>query len=235
MMNEKKLERSAKFVLFIASLITCFVILTYWYHFRMLSISNVPADWGPFGDFFGGVINPILSFSSLILVLISIRQQSVSIEQSSEQIKVSIEEVKKSVAAQEEQVSLAEKQFISLSKRNQVDDYRLILNEAFKDIQEQLDIEIICFKRASSKRSFRSQLLDVIIISKKAMNEKDKVIMDFMKTHEERYNIYRKSIDYYNEAIARLERCEELNNKVISDYYKVKLDILGDVIYDIGN
>jgi len=40
------------------------------------AFSDDKAVWGQFGDYFGGVLNPILSFFALIAVLLSLRSQS---------------------------------------------------------------------------------------------------------------------------------------------------------------
>lgn len=48
--------------------------LTLGVHFK-LPFSNSPADWGALGDYFGGVLNPILSFFSILLIIKSIDLQ----------------------------------------------------------------------------------------------------------------------------------------------------------------
>ncbi|MHC6655524.1 hypothetical protein [Aeromonas salmonicida] len=45
-----------------------FATLIYIINFHDHSLSNDPANWGVLGDYFGGVINPILSFATLIFV-----------------------------------------------------------------------------------------------------------------------------------------------------------------------
>ena len=44
------------------------VVCFYIYNFKSNPISAFPADWGSFGDFFGGILNPIISLYSLILL-----------------------------------------------------------------------------------------------------------------------------------------------------------------------
>jgi hypothetical protein len=38
--------------------------------FHNLNRSTNPSDWGTFGDFFGGILNPILAFCTLIVTII---------------------------------------------------------------------------------------------------------------------------------------------------------------------
>jgi hypothetical protein len=61
--------------------------------FRNQPISKDPAQWGQMGDFFGGMLNPILAFASFIALLYTIRIQS-------EELRLTREEFQKSVAAQ---------------------------------------------------------------------------------------------------------------------------------------
>lgn len=50
------------------------VALTYWGNFPF-QLSNSQEVWGQFGDYFGGVLNPILSFAAFVILLITFRQQ----------------------------------------------------------------------------------------------------------------------------------------------------------------
>ncbi|EFB71504.1 hypothetical protein PROVRUST_07244 [Providencia rustigianii DSM 4541] len=60
------------FIIFIFVLVTCLFILfalyKYWTNFGTLPISQSVEKWGQFGDYIGGVLNPGLSFLSIILV-----------------------------------------------------------------------------------------------------------------------------------------------------------------------
>lgn len=51
------------------------------------------AQWGQFGDYFGGVLNPILSFIAIIVLLITIRLQSKELKNSTKQLKHSADEL----------------------------------------------------------------------------------------------------------------------------------------------
>lgn len=55
--------------------------------------SPEPEQWGQMGDFFGGMLNPILAFASFIALLYTIRIQS-------EELRLTREEFKNSVDAQ---------------------------------------------------------------------------------------------------------------------------------------
>lgn len=42
----------------------------YWHDFHNNNRSTNPSDWGTFGDFFGGILNPLISFITLIVTVI---------------------------------------------------------------------------------------------------------------------------------------------------------------------
>lgn len=44
-------------------------ILIYLWKFHNAPISDQPADWGVLGDYFGGILNPIISFTALIYLI----------------------------------------------------------------------------------------------------------------------------------------------------------------------
>lgn len=65
-------------------------------------LSQNPMEWGVIGDFFGGMLNPILAFASFIALLYTIRIQS-------EELRLTREEFAKSVKAQERMAGEAER------------------------------------------------------------------------------------------------------------------------------
>jgi uncharacterized membrane protein len=82
-----------KHILVVISIISAiaiyiFVVLRiYFTHYKGFSTN---ADWGTFGDYFGGTLNPILSFLSLIAVLYTITLQTHELKLSREEIERSI-------------------------------------------------------------------------------------------------------------------------------------------------
>lgn len=45
-------------------------ILFYIKNFQNFDLSKSPADWGVLGDYFGGILNPIISLLTLIVTII---------------------------------------------------------------------------------------------------------------------------------------------------------------------
>ncbi|HEY6436916.1 MAG TPA: hypothetical protein VIY47_10010, partial [Ignavibacteriaceae bacterium] len=62
------------YIIFAATLIVI-VYLIYWFRFYVAldyEASKDPAVWGQLGDYVGGVLNPLLSFISIVLLIKSL-------------------------------------------------------------------------------------------------------------------------------------------------------------------
>ena len=53
----------------VALLLICAPIYFYVKDFHQFSRSTNPSDWGTFGDYFGGILNPIISFFTLLVTI----------------------------------------------------------------------------------------------------------------------------------------------------------------------
>lgn len=84
--------------------IILFLITTslYFYNFHGV-FSTAKSDWGTFGDFIGGTLNPLFAFLSLIAIIYTISIQTQELEYSRDELKATKEELEKSRIAQEEQ------------------------------------------------------------------------------------------------------------------------------------
>lgn len=98
--------------------IILFVITTslYFYNFHGV-FSTVKGDWGTFGDFMGGTLNPLFAFLSLIAIIYTISIQTQELEYSREELKATKEELEKSRIAQEEQSDSFKMQNISIKQQ----------------------------------------------------------------------------------------------------------------------
>ncbi len=67
-------------------------------------------QWGATGDFFGGILNPIFAFLSLILLAYTLWQNQKALQNNSEELRLSREELSNSVSAQKLQVHQAQMQ-----------------------------------------------------------------------------------------------------------------------------
>lgn len=85
--------------------IICFVILvcsvvpfSYYLNFGHLNVSDKPENWGAFGDFIGGILNPLLSFAAFSSILLTIYLQREQLNQNQQQLVMTREELSLSTA-----------------------------------------------------------------------------------------------------------------------------------------
>ena len=71
-------------IAFIAILV---VIAAYVFNFHAHNFSESNGDWGTFGDFFGGTLNPLLSFLALIILLRTFSMQKTELDLQREELK----------------------------------------------------------------------------------------------------------------------------------------------------
>ncbi|ELK1816759.1 hypothetical protein RUV71_001881 [Vibrio cholerae] len=125
--------------------------LSYWFNFSYLhsyEISTDPGDWGVLGDFLGGVLNPILTFFTIVLLVSSLSLQ----RESNDQLKLEIEK-----SEHFEKVRAFESRFFNMI------DSQKVLFESFKLVF--LNNNLPDVKYSSSAVS---ELEDIIIQLKKA-------------------------------------------------------------------
>lgn len=103
----KKIFVPVAIILFVCSLAP----LAYFLNFGHMKISDDPEIWGVFGDFIGGILNPLLSFSAFVGVLITIYLQRAQLIQTQSQLTMTKEELeltrvelKRSADAQNQQI-----------------------------------------------------------------------------------------------------------------------------------
>lgn len=99
--NSKKLK-NLNWLLYVAIALLIVTIGFYFFNFNN-GFSTERSDWGTFGDFVGGTLNPLFAFLSLFAIIYTIRIQTEELEYSREELKATKEELEKSRIAQEEQ------------------------------------------------------------------------------------------------------------------------------------
>ncbi|NIP38569.1 MAG: hypothetical protein GWO07_06740 [Candidatus Dadabacteria bacterium] len=86
----EKLSNNLANIITIAIIVMVAVFLLYLFRFHD-GLSPIQVDWGQFGDYFGGILNPILSFFAIIALLFTIKLQSEQLKNSAEELKLSRE------------------------------------------------------------------------------------------------------------------------------------------------
>ncbi len=211
------------FVSIVVVVLLFFVIGAYIVNFKNYYVSESVSDWGAFGDYIGGLLNPALSLISVILILVTIKQQEISLKQNAKQIEVSIDEVRKSVAAQEIQARTAEDQFKELLKKTKIDDYLRVLNMLLIDLDNMINESIPCFRDFNDKRTLRSQLLELT-----ERNNPDQ-IKDFIQVNNYFYERFKKTLNYFEIQISSFQELGQLVaysyfNSRVSEYSKYLID-----------
>jgi len=67
----------------------------YFYYYKFgFGLWEKPEQWANLGDFFGGVLNPIFSFSSIVLLLLALLQNHKALSQNEDALRLNNEELK---------------------------------------------------------------------------------------------------------------------------------------------
>lgn len=112
----------------IAAISIIIVYGSYIYNFYNQTISKNSGDWGTFGDFIGGTLNPTLAFLSLLAILQTIRIQSRELGNSTKALENSEKELAKSSKALEEQSKSLKTQNFETTFFNMISLHNEIIN-----------------------------------------------------------------------------------------------------------
>lgn len=110
--NSKNL---GKYALILGVIFFISVVASYVINFMNIPISKNPENWGVFGDYIGGLVNPLIGLVTIWLLTVSLRQNQDMLEQAQSELKLAIAELKRNQEIQHiteqalrEQVSLAQ-------------------------------------------------------------------------------------------------------------------------------
>lgn len=88
------------------------VVLTYFSYFYLRlgrSVSTEPEAWGQFGDYVGGVMNPVIALGALLLLAVGVRIQNETLREARSQLELQraeLEQTRIVLAQQSEQLTL---------------------------------------------------------------------------------------------------------------------------------
>lgn len=103
-LTPQKLARFLGLMIVIALMAAGIVVTVYYSHFARdlkLPLSGSSADWGTFGDYIGGTLNPFLAFLSFLALVFTLLLQARQLELSREELHLSRDERLASIKAQE--------------------------------------------------------------------------------------------------------------------------------------
>jgi hypothetical protein len=95
-----KNSKRNRWVLYVAIIVFVGAIFIYTYNFLFYPLSKDPAEWGQFGDFIGGCVNPLLGLLTVWLLLATLNQNDEALALSREELRLAIEELKRGQAIQ---------------------------------------------------------------------------------------------------------------------------------------
>ncbi len=99
--RNEKFTKGAIITILMLALIALFVIPIYYAFNFNGPISDDQAVWGAFGDYMGGILNPILSFLALIAILSTLLLQRSELDITRNELELTRSELRRSASAQE--------------------------------------------------------------------------------------------------------------------------------------
>jgi uncharacterized membrane protein len=114
------------------------IVLTFGLYFFNFhgAMSDTPGDWGTFGDFVGGVLNPIFGFLSFTAVLITIILQNKEMNLTRQELELTRKEMERSASTQERAESALRLQADTQIKQQFEGTFFSLLNEHNRSLQE---------------------------------------------------------------------------------------------------
>lgn len=160
-----------KYLLYGAILLFIITLGAYFLNFHE-GISTDHTEWGTFGDFMGGTLNPIFAIFSLAAILYTIKIQTEELELSRKELEATRDELRKSSEAQQEQSDSFKIQNESIKLQSFENTFFQLLN-LWLQTREHLSIEI---GDSDSTDSFnRSRIYKVNINKNSEIYDWDKI------------------------------------------------------------
>lgn len=168
---KKWLKNNWLLVLFVGIIITIAltVIIFYVYNFGNNKLSNDTGDWGTFGDYIGGTLNPILAFFSFLALCYTINlqnkqlqitdeqlaQNKLALEQNAKALELNNQELKNST----EQLQLSAKAQLEMEKTQRIQRFEglftYMANELSRMQGNLNELSIQNILRRSGRKSYR--------------------------------------------------------------------------------
>ncbi|OYY93181.1 MAG: hypothetical protein B7Y41_12715 [Hydrogenophilales bacterium 28-61-23] len=132
-------------IVVIALIAAVTLVSIYHYHLGALAIDEQsPAGWGQLGDYFGGVLNPIFSFLTILALVLTLTLQSRELKLSREELELSRTELRKSAEALRGQNKAIDRQSFEQTFFSWLNTYR----ELLASIELSSNDEVLRGKRA---------------------------------------------------------------------------------------
>ncbi|WP_213607711.1 hypothetical protein [Pseudoalteromonas sp.] len=205
------IEKSTRWVL---GFILISVSIAFYYYnnaFGWFSPAANRGDWGAMGDYFGGLVNPILSFATILLLLFSIKIQVKELKATTQELKETKEVHQESVIAQDRNLM-----FTPLTKR---------IDQIINDIQELNGQPIISMDNIESNIQFVEKHSNLFDLNKKGLKGFESMNHSFKAKYKEGL------VKNLNE----LKRSLFKMNMILSELYRVRTPKIAFITDDLEN
>lgn len=184
-LNDEEKTKKSLFSIFITALI---IIASIFLIELALVVCFYDIDkLGAFGDFFGGMINPLLTFCTFMALLLTIILQQRELKLSREQVTISIEELGLTREATEHSAKALSEQAKSLKIQNFENTFFNMINlhnEIVNNISIDVKYDFRYYWTKPSKVSISHTKQPTIYAKRKAINEIYLSLNSFMKTYK---------------------------------------------------
>jgi hypothetical protein len=204
------------------------ILFFYWKHFSSdlgYAMSTKTGDWGAFGDYIGGILNPIVGMATLVLVAITLKltrealiqneralkQAQFALEQGEKVIKQNADELKAS--RDELKASREAHQALAETEKNNFEDRRI--SQALEHSRLKLDVLLVDLKRILNVKWVALEYdtyYTSINLSIKKMYSRPDITIHVADTDHGR-KIIKDSILLMIEIGSQLEACHKLCNR----------------------
>ncbi len=144
-MDINKLEKTvsiSRMLMFLIIIVTLSSYLGWFYFLQEQSVSSDTQIWGAFGDFIGGILNPIIAFSAFYWLTVSVLVQKKELEETRKALTESSAAQKALVEAQAENLEVQKalvdaqnKTIRQMERDSRVDHTKLILSQHTLEIE----------------------------------------------------------------------------------------------------
>lgn len=212
------MKKIAVLALILPMLATLCLLLVYFSYFPIpLSDTQVLAQ---FGDYLGGIINPILGFCAIILILYTVQLQLIEIRATKEELSLS----RKALQQQKSEIELSREALQQQAKNQKIqfvrDDVYNLISESYSRLK-QIESRQILFKEGNGKDCFVSVAIKNAVRSNNLFNQ---LPMVFGRSQQERYT---KMVEELYEDLS-----DDFKQKLSSERkeLKVMMEELADLI-----
>ncbi len=229
-------------LVWIALAIAVLIVALYFFQFHG-ELASTPEKWGLFGDYLGGVLNPVFSFFALLALLFTIVLQSRELSASREELKLSRKELANSAKALQDSKDIATRQAEHFETQARKEDVYRMINYVYEEIvkrrlsKNEGEQGGVGYKYIHPHGSHVEGLATYDALF--GENKKENLYMNLINASEDEgpFNSasFRPFIDLLDELMRYLKEFELLSgDSLLTDYYKRRLRTICQDMHDKG-